>query len=147
MNVSGSRRAWLVAIMCIMIGASACSDSGEANSSSSNSPVQDDSTSEQSPPEVVIKGIAFVPPDIAVAVGAEVKWTNQDAVDHTVTSGVQREQGVPGVEEDKAAQPDGRFDSNLPEEGDTFAFTFDEPGTYTYYCDVHASMTGEITVE
>ena len=51
------------------------------------------------------------------------------------------------LEEDKAARPDGMFDEDLPEEGDTFAVTFDEPGTYAYYCDVHASMTGRITVE
>ena len=46
-----------------------------------------------------------------------------------------------------AARLDGMFDEDLPEEGDTFAVTFDEPGTYAYYCDVHASMTGEMTVE
>jgi plastocyanin len=28
----------------------------------------------------------------------------------------------------------------------TFAFTFDEPGTYAYFCRVHQSMTGEIVV-
>ena len=147
MNISGLRRAWLVAVMCATIGTAACTDSGGADSASSNSPVEDDSGDETSPNDVVIKGVAFVPADIEVAVGAEVTWTNEDAVDHTVTSGVQREQGVPGVEEDRAARPDGRFDKNLPEEGDTLSFTFDEPGTYAYYCGVHASMTGEITVE
>lgn len=136
MNLSALRRAPLLAIMCIVVGAAACSDSAA-----------EDGPAETSPHEVAIKGLAFVPADIEVAVGAEVRWTNEDAVDHTVTSGVQREQGVPGVEEDEAARPDGRFDSNLPEEGDTFVFTFDEPGRYAYYCDVHASMTGEITVE
>ncbi|CAN5667260.1 hypothetical protein BH20ACT23_BH20ACT23_22880 [soil metagenome] len=146
MNISGFRRAWLIAIMVAMIGTAACSDSGEADSASSNSSLEDESR-ETSPSEVAIRGVAFVPADIEVAVGTEVKWSNEDTVDHTVTSGVQREQGVPGVEEDTDARPDGMFDEDLPEEGDTFAFTFDEPGTYAYYCDVHASMTGEITVE
>src|SRR5680860_1182982 len=143
MNISGFRRAWLVAIMVAMIATAACSDSDEADSASSNSVVGDESGEETSPSGVVIRGVAFVPADIEVAVGTEVKWSNEDSVDHTVTSGVQREQGVPGVEEDTDARPDGMFDENLPEEGDTFAFTFDEPGTYAYYCDVHASMTGE----
>ncbi len=147
MNISGFRRAWMVAVMCAMIGAAACSDSREANSTPPNSAGEDASSEETSPSEVVIKGVAFVPATIEVGAGTEVQWVNDDAVDHTVTSGVQREQGVPGVEEDKSARPDGMFDEDLPEEGDTFAFTFDEPGTYAYYCDVHASMTGKITVE
>jgi plastocyanin len=35
----------------------------------------------------------------------------------------------------------------LPKQGDDFTFTFDAPGTFAYYCDVHAGMTGEITVD
>jgi plastocyanin len=136
MSLSAFRRARFLAIMCSVVAAAACSDSAA-----------EDVPAETSAHEVAIRGVAFVPADIRVAVGTEVKWTNEDAVDHTVTSGVQRKQGVPGVEEDEAARPDGKFDSNLPEEGDTFVFSFDEPGTYAYYCDVHASMTGEITVE
>lgn len=147
MNISGYRRAWLVVITCVVIGTAACNDSGEADSASSNLSVKDDLGEDTSPNEVVIKGVAFVPATIEVKAGTEVHWMNEDAVDHTVTSGVQRKQGVPGVEEDRPARPDGRFDSDLPEEGDTFVFSFDEPGTFAYYCDVHASMTGEITVE
>ena len=132
---------------CVVVFGAACSDSSAGASASSNSAMEEDSGRTSSGHEVAIKGVAFVPANIEVEAGTEVRWVNEDAVDHTVTSGIQREQGVPGVEEDKPARPDGTFDENLPKQGDVFTFTFDEPGTYSYYCDVHASMTGEITVD
>jgi plastocyanin len=30
--------------------------------------------------------------------------------------------------------------------GDSFSFTFDEPGEYLYRCTIHANMTGRIIV-
>jgi plastocyanin len=30
--------------------------------------------------------------------------------------------------------------------GATFEFTFDEPGTYPYFCSIHPSMTGTVEV-
>jgi plastocyanin len=77
--------------------------------------------------------IAFAPPSIEVGVGDTVTWTNRDAVGHTVTS------GTPG-------DPDGAFDEPLDAEGGTVAVTFDEPGTYVYFCDLHHNMTGEVVV-
>lgn len=148
MNITGTPRAWLAAaLLCVVAFGAACSDSGDIKSASPDSAVEAGSGGNSSSPEVAIKGVAFVPPKIEVEAGTEVRWVNEDAVDHTVTSGIQREQGVPGVEEDRPARPDGRFDENLPEQGDVFTFTFGEPGTYSYYCDVHAGMTGEITVD
>ncbi|MGH2703053.1 MAG: cupredoxin domain-containing protein [Actinomycetota bacterium] len=96
---------------------------------------------------VVLRGLAYTPPTIEVDAGTEVTWVNQDdGVDHTVTSGQQKEQGVPGVTKDNKAQPDGTFDRALPDRGDAFSFTFDEPGTYAYYCEIHAAMTAEVIV-
>ncbi len=31
-------------------------------------------------------------------------------------------------------------------EGGDFQFTFDTPGTFTYYCEIHPRMTGVIEV-
>ncbi len=44
------------------------------------------------------------------------------------------------------AAVDGSFDSGTLAEGDSFEFTFDEPGTFEYRCNFHPSMTGTITV-
>jgi plastocyanin len=77
--------------------------------------------------------LAFAPPSIEVAAGDTVTWTNRDVVAHTVTS------GTPGA-------ADGDVDEPLDPEGGTVSVTFDEPGTYAYFCDLHHNMTGEVVV-
>jgi len=92
--------------------------------------------------EVTMRLIAFRPEVITVDAGATVTWKQTDAGAHTVTSGTV-EQGGAGVIE----TPDGRFDSGDIAKGDTFEFTFDEPGTYPYFCAIHpATMRGEVRV-
>lgn len=97
--------------------------------------------------EVTIEGIAYEPGDITIATGETVTWSNEDEVDHTVTSGLPGKQGIPGVNEGTEPRPDGSFDGVLPDAGATFSFTFTEAGTYRYYCEIHASMRGVVTVE
>jgi plastocyanin len=78
---------------------------------------------------VVIRDFAFAPPDLSVAVGTTVMWTNEDSTTHTVrdSSGA------------VIASP------NLGQ-GDTYTAMFTEPGTYDYICTIHTSMTGSVTV-
>jgi len=85
------------------------------------------------PVEATIVNFAFMPSTIEVASGSSVTWINLDSAPHTVTSG-------------SPDAPDGRFDSGLLEEGETFEMTFDEAGTYEYFCDRHPRMRGQITV-
>jgi plastocyanin len=139
MNTSKHRRALSVAGLVALTGLVGACSSGAATES--------DDGDRASPVTVRIQGIAFDPSTLEIESGTEVRWINKDSVDHTITSGKQREQGIPGVEEDEPAQPDGTFNAELPGAEDTFRFTFDEPGTYSYYCDVHAGMTAEIKVE
>jgi plastocyanin len=84
---------------------------------------------EPSDKEVSIEGFAFVPDPIIIPPGTKVRWTNNDSVSHTVTS-----------------NPAGLFDSGPLEPGDDFDFRFEEPGTYTYSCTIHPSMTGTVIV-
>lgn len=80
--------------------------------------------------EVAMIDISFDPADITVPVGATVVWTNEDAVDHTATAG------------------GDTWDSGVVAPGESFDFEFDEPGTYTYLCEIHPTvMQGTITVE
>jgi plastocyanin len=91
---------------------------------------------------VTMQLIAFKPETLTVAPGATVTWTQSDPGVHTVTSGAV-EQGGGGV----STVPDGRFDSGELATGETFTFTFDQPGTYSYFCAVHpATMRGEVRV-
>jgi plastocyanin len=39
-----------------------------------------------------------------------------------------------------------QFDSGIIQTGQTFRYTFNNPGTFEYYCTMHPSMVGEIVV-
>ena len=72
--------------------------------------------------------------DITIEVGATVVWTNQDPAPHTTTS------GQPG-------NLDGVWRSDRLSMGQTFSSTFNQAGTFPYYCEVHgASMAATVTV-
>jgi len=79
---------------------------------------------------VTIKDFAFSPSDITVKVGTTVTWTNQDSAAHTAT------------ETDGKTGPD----SGTLDQGKTYSFTYSTPGTYSYHCNFHSSMTGTVTV-
>lgn len=79
-----------------------------------------------------LEGMGYAPRSVRVTVGSTVTWEwTGDGGRHDVVD------------------TDGAFDSGeLHEEGATFAFTFDEPGTYTYYCTPHRhrGMKGALEV-
>lgn len=65
---------------------------------------------------------AFSPATLTVQVGDTVTWKNNDAsIPHT-------------------SQSDGNWNSGNMAPGATFSFTFNTPGTYTYYCLYHRGM-------
>lgn len=89
-----------------------------------------------------MKLIAFKPERLSVAAGTAVTWNNEDASEHTVTSG-KVTQGTGGV----STAVDSMFESGSLKQNATFEFTFKSPGTYAYFCKIHpATMRGEITV-
>ena len=79
-----------------------------------------------------MQNIAFNPQSLTVSAGTTVTWTNNDQVQHTVT------------------WDDQSVNSGLLNQGETFSYTFDTPGTYGYFCIPHGSpgsgMFGTITV-
>jgi len=66
-------------------------------------------------------------------VGTTLTWTNYDVAPHTVTSGTHD------------AETD-TFHSGLLQRGESWSYTFTEPGTYAYHCDPHPYMEGMVTV-
>ena len=76
----------------------------------------------------------FLPYSLDVRVGDTVTWNNIDTAAHTVTSG------------SISDGADGLFDSSLFMSGSTFEVTFDETGTFDYFCMVHPWMTGQVIV-
>ena len=89
-----------------------------------------------------MKLVAFTPERLEVKAGTSVTWQQHDPGAHTVTSGTV-EQGAAGVTQ----QPDEMFDSGTLSTDESFEHTFDESGTYPYFCSLHpATMRGEIRV-
>ena len=78
--------------------------------------------------EVYMSGSSFSPSTITVAVNTTVKWTNKDAIAHTVTSDAVL------------------FDSGNMNSGATFNYKFTQAGTYNYHCTYHSMMTGTVIV-
>ena len=73
----------------------------------------------------------YVPPDIAVAAGATVTWTNHDNFTHSVAF---LDGGLPA-------------DPLVMKPGQTVTFTFPAAGTYHYQCSFHPqNMKGSVVV-
>ena len=91
------------------------------------------------PLDVSVVDKTFEPATITVKAGDTVTWTVTKSIGepHSVTS------GKPGTDQGKD------FDSGigLKDDGQSFTFTFDKPGTYDYFCQVHPTvMTGQVIV-
>lgn len=121
----------------------ACGAGDGSDDASGDDAAEESTQSAEADNTVAMELISFKPETIDVSAGDTVTWINEEASSpHTVTSG-EVDQGSGGV----TANPDGRFDSGNLSPGDTFEFTFDEPGTFAYYCAIHpATMTGEVRV-
>jgi plastocyanin len=74
---------------------------------------------------------SYLPDPVTVVIGVNntITWTNNDSAPHTVTAN------------------DGSFDSGAMAPTQTFTFTFDKPGTYTYHCVYHPWMVGTVVVK
>jgi plastocyanin len=83
----------------------------------------------------------FHPSELTVPAGSDVTWINDDDLPHTVTSGNKATYGSNGY------TPDGKFNSDNLEHGDSFSFHFAEPGRYEYYCTSHPWMSGVVMVK
>jgi plastocyanin len=77
---------------------------------------------------VSIQDFFFEPDQLTVAPGTTVTWVNDGEEPHTSTA------------------DDGTWDSGTLQPGESFSFTFDDPGDYSYLCEIHPNMTATITV-
>lgn len=87
-----------------------------------------EATTTESEFKVSIKNRSFSPAVATIKSGTTVIWTNDDSVNHTVDGGT-------------------AFKSTVLQPGDTFSYTFNGAGTFTYFCDIHPSMKGKIVVK
>jgi len=85
-------------------------------------------TTTQGANEVFIQAMAFSPTTLTVTAGTSVKWTNNDAVTHTVSS------------------DSTFFDSGNVLPNGVYSYTFNTAGTFAYHCKIHPSMKATIVV-
>lgn len=83
---------------------------------------------------VLVDNFAFSPGVVTVQKGSTVVWINKETAKHTVTA------------------DDELFNSETMSVGVSFSFTFNETGTFPYYCKFHGDaggvgMVGQIKVE
>src|SRR5262245_44540496 len=74
-------------------------------------------------PRVTIRGFTFRPDTLVVPVGASVTWSNEDDIEHTVTS--------------DSASSAPRLDGRLNGKRTSYRAAFTRAGTYAYYCQRH----------
>lgn len=95
----------------------------------------------------------FDPEELTITAGDTVTWTNDSSQSHTVTA---YQDGIPeggeyfasgGASSEDAARE--QLEEGLIDAGETFETTFEEPGTYAYFCIPHEAqgMIGTIVVE
>jgi plastocyanin len=76
----------------------------------------------------------FTPTEIQASVGDTVTWTNNDSIEHSVTSDIV-----------SLGRP--LFDTGFFEAGESRNLTFEESGTWLFHCARHPSMRGKIIVK
>lgn len=108
---------------------------GESGSSESQSQGEESTESEPAPSgeaakseKVQIVEFTYEPDPVIVQAGGKVIWQNEDTAPHTATA------------------DDGSFDTGIIEKGKLGSATFKEPGTFTYFCEVHPTMHGTVEV-
>jgi plastocyanin len=81
-----------------------------------------------------VEDICYIPSTIVVEKGKSVTWINEDSSFHSVTSGFYGE-------------PTGLFDSGYLDPYQFYTLSFDEFGTYDYFCTLHPWMKAQVIVE
>ena len=125
------RRILLALCAVVALAAAGCGSSNSSSTSSGSSSSASTAAASSSGGAVAIKmqNIAFDPKAVTVKVGQKVTWTNDDSVDHNVTS-----------------QSGETIKSQNFGKGATFSFTPTKAGTIKYVCTIHPGMDATLTV-
>ncbi|MBI3459044.1 cupredoxin domain-containing protein [Candidatus Azambacteria bacterium] len=87
--------------------------------------------SKSSTTNVNIENFSFVPEEINIKKGETVVWTEKDDAPHTVT----------------ASNKEDFSGSGTLLKGDTYSFTFNKVGSFTYRCKFHSNMIVVVNVK
>lgn len=87
----------------------------------------------------------YDPSVISVNIGDTITWINNDKEGHTVTSG--ESSGRFGWMNKDFGTPDGIFTSGRFMPNESWSYTFEKSGSFSYYCTIHPWMEGMVTVK
>ncbi|MDH3313090.1 MAG: plastocyanin/azurin family copper-binding protein [Nitrosopumilus sp.] len=123
-------------VLIVILALSMPSNSDKKNTETSDLIVKGDviMPTKVSRPGCEVQDICYIPSSIVIEKGKQVTWENQDSAFHSVTSGFYDE-------------PTELFDSGHLDPFESFSLTFDESGTYDYFCTLHPWMKGQVIVE
>ena len=79
--------------------------------------------------QVVIENFTFAPTPVTVKAGTTVTWVNHDDMPHSIVCSALR------------------MHSHALDTDDSFAYKFDQAGTYEYLCGIHPHMHGQVVVD
>lgn len=106
-------------------GAAGTTEPGE-NESGASEPAPSGEASRSEKVEIV--EFTYDPDPVVVQAGGKVIWQNEDTAPHTATA------------------DDGSFDTGTLEQGKLKSEAFKDPGTFTYFCEIHPTMKGTVEV-
>jgi plastocyanin len=78
---------------------------------------------------VTIRDFEFARASVTIDVGDTVTWSNEGPTPHSATA------------------DDGSFDTGVFDDGQSRSHTFDQAGTFSYFCTPHPFMKGTVTVQ
>jgi plastocyanin len=78
--------------------------------------------------QIIIDNFTFSPTPLMVKAGTTVTWVNHDDIPHSVVC------------------PDLKVKSHPMDTDETFAYKFEQAGTYDYMCGLHPHMHGQVVV-
>ena len=113
-----------------LLAAAACSSNTTASTTTSpSSPATTTTSASIVLNASLLTSTAFAPNPVIVKQGTSVTWTNNDSIAHTSSSNT------------------GLWSSGTIAPGASFAFTFNQTGTFPYHCTIHPGMVGTVTVQ
>jgi plastocyanin len=126
----------LPVLLGLAIAFVACGGSDDSTESSVSPAETGGSTESEAKPggeaakaeKVKIVEFAYGPDPVVVAVGGKVTWQNEDTAPHTATA------------------DDGSFDTGTLEKDKLKSETFEQAGTFPYFCEIHPTMHGTLEV-
>ena len=83
---------------------------------------------EPSETRIAIDNFTFKPANMTVRAGTRIVWENNDDIPHSLV------------------ETQGKFHSPALDTEDKFGFTFNQAGTFDYFCGLHPHMTGKVVV-